>query len=109
MTLCLFSDMHYKEEEQLTVKCAQAQSVGKLSAVQVAYGLAAFWDGMLDSQQQNQHRCGLTKLLAIYNLQPHTTKEGMFECQVIWLLHVCGICMFWGTGQPSIILGFSLN
>jgi len=52
--------------------------VGELSAVQGAYGLVAFWDGMLDVQQQNQHRCGLTKLLAIYGLQPHTTKKGMF-------------------------------
>ncbi len=66
--------MHCKEEAQLKEKCAQAE----LSAVQVAYGLAAFWDGMLDGQPQNQHRCGLTKLLAIYGLQPHTTKEGMF-------------------------------
>ena len=78
MSMCLFSNLHCKEGAQLKEKCAQAQSVGKLSVVQVAYGLAAFWDGMLDNQQQNQHRCGLTKLLAIYGLQPHTTKEGMF-------------------------------
>lgn len=70
--------MHCEEEAQLKKKCAQAQSAGKLSAVQVAYGLAAFWDGMLDGQQQNQHRCGLTKLLTIYGLQPHSTKKGMF-------------------------------
>jgi hypothetical protein len=99
--------MHYKEETQLKEKRAQAQSVGKLLAVQVAHGLAAFWNGMLDGQQQNQHRCGLTKLLAAYGLQPHTTKEGIFAwwiLNVIWSLHVCGILHVWECTGGNLLM-----